>query len=267
MARLFKSFRGLRNLTLVYGDPRKNFAKYEEFDAFTIDDDMSPSVKECMQLRDDFKSIGSFCALESFEMSDNSLSDKCAQIIGFGLVYLKRLTTLNFSHNEIGNKGFNNLVQCCRSSPIKYIDVSDNKIGGTGAQSLASALEKNTTIEEINLSSNKLRDKGMFAISMILEKTTSLKKLDISGNRIEHIGNLCEVIVKNKTLKNFSIAANPICVEDLTQLNDTMISIKNQDPYRFEEVDLRTYPTNEEDYLVKTTETSENPLLRIKGTL
>ena len=264
MARLFRCFRNLRKLELVYGDPRKNFAQYEEFDKFSMQDEMSASVKDCTALREDFAQIGSFCALENFKMSDNSLSDKCAQIIGFGLIHLKRLTTLNFSHNEIGNKGFNNLVQCCKSAPIKEIDVSDNKIGGTGVQSLAAVLEKNSTLEVLNLSSNKLGDKGMFGISMILEKTTSLKRLDISGNRIEHLGNFCEVITKNQTLKSFSIAANPIVYEDLEHLNQTMENIKNTDPYKFEEVDLRTYHNYEEDYVIKTTETSEDPLLRIK---
>lgn len=263
MAKLFGCFRSLRKLQLVYGDPRRNFAQYDEFDKFAIQDEMSTGVKDCNALREDFAQIGSFCALEEFEMSDNCLTDRCAQIIGFGLVHLKNLTVINFSHNEIGNKGFNNIVQCCRSAPIRVINVSDNKIGGPGVQSLAAVLEKNSTLEELNLSSNKLGDKGMFGITLILEKSTTLKKLDISGNRIEHAGNFCEALTKNQSLAVLSIAANPFVQDDLIAISKTIDQIKNNDAYRFEDIDLRAYVTDENDYIIKTTETSEAPLLRI----
>lgn len=259
MAKLFRTFRGLRKLTLVYGEPRRNFAQYEEFDQFTIQQEMSASQRDCTALQKDFEQIGSFCALEEFEMSDNSLTDKCAQIIGYGLIHLKRLTSITFAHNEIGNNGFQNLVQCVRSAPIRYIDVSDNKIGASGVQSLAAAVEKNTTLEYVNISSNQLSDKGVYGVSQIIEKSPSLKYLDISGNRIEHFTEIIEALKKNTTLTDFIAAANPICAEDqeifvkFDQFNQTLQTI-----------DVRYYPTNEEDYIVKTTETSEAPILRIK---
>jgi hypothetical protein len=263
MAKLFRNFRCLRKLQLVYGDPRQSFAQYDAFDKFAIQDEMSAGVKDCNLLREDFAQIGSFCALQEFEMSDNCLTDKCAQIIGFGLVHLKQLTTINFAHNEIGNKGFNNIVQCCKIAPIRVINVSDNRIGGTGVQSLAAVLEKNSTLEELNLSSNKLGDKGMFGITLILEKSTTLKKLDISGNRIEHAGNFCEALTKNQSLTVLSLAANPFVHEDLLAISRTIDQLKNSDECRFEDIDLRAYVTDENDYIIKTTETSEAPLLRI----
>lgn len=257
--KLFNIFRGLRKLTLVYGEPRKNFAQYEEFDTYTLQKEMSATQVDCVQLQKDFESVGSFCALEEFDMTDNSLTDKCAQIIGLGLVHLKRLTSLTFAHNEIGNFGFQHICQCLKSAPIRYLNVSDNKIGSDGCLALVNACEKNNTLETLNLSSNQLGDDGLFVLSRIVEKTTSLKFLDISGNRISKFGPLAEALAKNKSLKELITAANPINPEDLQILGEVASKSETLD-----KVDFRDYQLNEEDYIIKTTETSEAPLLRIK---
>jgi len=259
IAKLFKIFRGLRKLSLVYGEPRKSFAQYEEFDSFEIQSELSATMRDCTAMTIDFEAIGSFCPLQELDMSDNSLSDKCAQMIARGLVKLNSLTSLVLSHNEISNQGAHDLALVLTTSPIKYLDLSDNKIGADGVQYIAMCCEKRKSIEYLNLSSNQLGDKGVVSIAQIVEHVPSLKHLDISGNRIEYVGPLVDSLKTNRTLKVLIIAANPLNPNEAMNLRDTLEASQT-----LEKVDMRVYESNEDDYVIKTTETSEAPLLRIK---
>lgn len=115
------------------------------------------------------------------------------------------------------------------------------------------------TLLELNLSSNKIGDKGVISISILLTDSPKLEKLDISANNIRNFGDIINALQKNSGLRYLNLSANPISDEYLEKLQEIANSSET-----LEKIDLRKYDITENDFAVKTTETSEAPLLRFK---
>ena len=64
------------------------------------------------------------------------------------------------------------------------MDLRGNQITDAGADSLAGALEANTSLQALSLGDNKIRDAGAEALAGALEANTSLQKLDLGENQI-----------------------------------------------------------------------------------
>ena len=267
MLRLFKTFRNLIKLSLVYGEPRRNFAHYEEFDTFDIKAANSATLADCQAMCQDFIALGPNCSLQEFDMADNSLDDASFLRIAKGLYTgLNRLTSLTFSHNQIGDEGAKAIASCLLKSPIKKLDLSDNKIGPEGCERICACALKCPTFEELNLASNKIGDVGCYAIADLLEKCVTLKVLNIAGNRIERMENLAKAFEGNRTIRVLILAANPIADADLAELARIGNAKREEEEgaNALDQLDLRTYELTPEDFDVSTTETSEAPLLRFK---
>jgi Ran GTPase-activating protein (RanGAP) involved in mRNA processing and transport len=193
-------------------------------------------------------------------MSDNSLNDQCFLRIAKGLFTgLTCLTSLTFAHNEIADEGGKAIASCLLNSPMRKLDLSDNRIGPDGIERICACAEKCETLEELNLSSNRIGDDGISYIANLVEVTKKLTVLNIAGNRISTFSQLCGAIQRNSTLKDLTVAANPISDEDVLLLQDI-----SRDSQTLERIDLRVYALKPEDFDVSTTETSEAPLLRFK---
>ena len=267
MLRLFKTFRSLLKLSLVYGEPRRSFAQYEEFDKFDIKAENSATLKDCQVMCQDFIALGSNCSLQEFDMQDNSLDDQSFLRIAKGLYTgLNRLTSLTFSHNQIGDEGAKAIASCLLKSPIRKLDLSDNKIGPEGCERICACAMRCPTFEELNLASNKIGDVGCYAIADLLEKCTTLKVLNIAGNRIQSMENLVKAFEVNRTIRVLILAANPISDADLAELARIGNAKREEEEgaNALDQLDLRTYELTPEDFDVRTTETSEAPLLRFK---
>ena len=257
--KLFHIFRGLKKLTLVYGEPRRSFAAYEDFDQFDVSEN-SATLQDCKQLKGDFEQLGQFCSLRELNMSDNSLADVPFQHICKGLCSLVSLTSLTFSHNEISNNGCHAVATVMLKSPLVYLDLSDNKIGPEGCGKLVDIALTSKTLKYLNLGSNQIGDKGAQHIGRLMKGTASLEHLDISGNRITKCHDITEGLKENNTLREFILAANPIDDNEFDELERTCSELKSS----LDIIDLRRYQLTEEDFQIKTTETSEAPLLRFK---
>jgi Leucine-rich repeat (LRR) protein len=260
MLKLFRTFRSLKSLTLVYGEPRRSFAQYEEFDNFDIRAENSVTLRDCQVMCQDFIALGKYCSLQEFDMTDNSLNDQSFLRVAKGLFQaLVSLTALTFAHNSIGDEGAKAIASCLLNSPIRRLDLSDNRIGHDGIERLCLCAEKCETLEELNLSSNRIGDHGIPFVAHLIETTKALRVLNIAGNRITQFAAVCEAIGKNTTLRDLNVAANPIADEDYAALQT--ISSQSQ---TLDRVDIRVYELKPEDFDVSTTETSEAPLLRFK---
>jgi hypothetical protein len=142
MLKLFKTFRSLRTLSLVYGEPRRSFAQYEEFDSFDIRAENSATLRDCQVMCQDFLALGQYCSLEDLDMTDNSLNEQSFLRVAKGLftsgISLKALT---FAHNEIGDEGAKAIASCLLNSPIRKLNLTDNRIGYDGIERLCACAE------------------------------------------------------------------------------------------------------------------------------
>ncbi|CAF3894139.1 unnamed protein product [Adineta steineri] len=151
----------------------------------------------------------------------------------------KVLTTLNLSHNEIGNNGIQYLYDACKvnktliklnlegnpgiycttvsaaiqirnNKVITMMDLLGNHIEDTGTQYLANALQNNATITELNLSRNEISDIGVQYLADMLRNNTTLVTLDLSNNAIEDIGaqELFNSLETNKTIMKVRLDYN-----------------------------------------------------------
>jgi hypothetical protein len=258
--KLFRTFRSLKTLTLVYGEPRRSFAQYEEFDSFDVRAENSATLRDCQVMCQDFLALGRSCSLQEFDMTDNSLNDQSFLRVAKGLFQgLMTLTSLTFAHNSISDEGAKAIASCLLNSPVRKLDLSDNRIGPDGIERLCLCAERCETLEELNLSSNRIGDRGIPFVAHLIEVTKALRVLNISGNRISQFAAVCESITKNTTLRDLNVAANPINDEDYVAHQN--ISSQSQ---TLDRVDIRVYQLKPEDFDVRTTETSEAPLLRFK---
>lgn len=256
---LFRNFRTLRNLRLVYGEPHRSFAKYEEFNDFTVAPENGATVKDCQLIGMDFAALGKKCSLQEFDMSDNSLDDKSAEFIAKGLYQLRSLTVLRFAYNTMKKSGAHALATVMVNNPVRILDLSHNQIGSEGTNLVAGIAKLAPMLKELNLSGNRIGNKGIIFIALMLKETKSLEKLDISANNISNFGDLIDAIHENTTLVEINLAANPIGEEYL----EPLMSIHNASGTLMK-ADVRWYKVTEDDYAIKTSETSEAPLLRFK---
>ena len=64
------------------------------------------------------------------------------------------------------------------------MDLSTNGLAPAGAESLAAAIETNTTLKALNLSRNNLGPTGADSLAAALEINKSLTELNLSGNNL-----------------------------------------------------------------------------------
>ena len=259
MLRLFRTFRGLKSLSLVYGEPRRSFEYYSEFETYDLTADHDVTLADCQNFASDFEQLGTNCRLQRFSMSDNSLKDRSFIRIAKGLVRLNTLTHLCFSHNEIGNSGAFAIASCMATSPIESLDLTDNKIGHDAAENICNLAMHCPTLKTLLLGSNNIGTKGVLFFGQLIKKSTSIEKIDLSGNRITSFRDLISFVPEAKSLKELIVYANPLDENERKELREATDANKI-----ISEVDMRTYELKDEDFTIKTTETSEAPLLRFK---
>ncbi|OHT16819.1 hypothetical protein TRFO_12898 [Tritrichomonas foetus] len=265
MFKLFRTFRGLKSLSLVYGEPRRNFAQYEEFDSFDIRAEHSATLRDCQVMCADFINLGKYCSLQEFDMTDNSLTDQAVVKVAEGLFKaFNSLTSLTFAHNEIRQNGAHAIGSILLHSPIRKLDLSDNQIGSNGVQKLCECAKQSSTLEELNLSSNQIGNNGILFVALLIKTSKSLKKLDISGNRISNFKDIIEALNVTTSLVDLNIAVNPIDEDDYDVIQKLVQDPNRREDMILDKLDMRRYDLTEEDFMIKTTETSEAPLLRFK---
>ena len=93
---------------------------------------------------------------------------------------------------------------------IEKLDLSCNKLGYSGIETLSKALKVNKTIKNLNLFHNLFDVNGARRIGEVLKTNNNLEELDIGYNRIKNAGfkNIIESIKNNKHLKYLGLKYN-----------------------------------------------------------
>lgn len=96
-----------------------------------------------------------------------------------------------------------------RTRPLALAVRSCNRLGNSGAASLARALAAPASaLEVLVLANNRIGDPGLEALSGSLNDSATLAELDLRGNRLldEGVCALADALVANRTLTNLNLS-------------------------------------------------------------
>ena len=119
-----------------------------------------------------------------------------------------------------------------KKSRIRYLDLSNLRIGIQGIQALAEALKINTTLAKLDLCNNRIDHQGMQALAEALKINAALTILDVIWNRINDSNTNAKIyqklqinIINKKRFRCLQI----LCLKKLKQL-DRINEIKSFNP-------------------------------------
>lgn len=104
----------------------------------------------------------------------------------------REIQSIGFLHKFL--QGYQNL---------KILDLTDNKLGNSGAQEITHLIEETTTVEVLNLSKNGIGPAGLQRICSALTENESIKTLDIRDNAIqdESLKMLLAMLYRNRNIE------------------------------------------------------------------
>lgn len=115
-------------------------------------------------------------------------------------------TTLRSS--ELSDDNIDCLLSALKkSNRIRYLDLSNNKIGDCGAKKIADLLKIHPTLEWLNLSNNCIGDEGIEGIADSLKTNSMLLFINLAGNTFGDAGvqKMGEGLASNTTLKTICL--------------------------------------------------------------
>ena len=89
-------------------------------------------------------------------------------------------------------------------------DLHNNNVGDAGAASLASALEKNATLQELYLDHNGVGDAGAASLASALEQNATLLELSFGGNDVGAAGAASLARIASALERNSSTASEVV---------------------------------------------------------
>ncbi|XP_066275232.1 ribonuclease inhibitor-like [Branchiostoma lanceolatum] len=131
--------------------------------------------------------------LEELHITENKeLGDSGMEVLQVGLSSVPHLTVLRLRMVGMTSVGMSSMVPYMRHLVrLRELDVSDNKIGDSGLESLNTILPIFTAMQVLALGFNKITTTAMRTLVRTLRHLTGLIKLDISGNAIGDPGLEC----------------------------------------------------------------------------
>ena len=180
--------------------------------------------------------IGLSSSISHLGVTNSHLQCCHIKIISSVLIDHPSLTSIDFSHNKIGDYGFKYFGKIL--SPLNcnliHIDLSNNLISADGAILFSLGLERNFSLKYLNLKLNKLGDDGSEHIFKALARNSTLKSLNLSSNGMTESSCriLADTFVLNKSLKFMDLCCNTFLesggkyIQDRIEENYHLIDLK-----------------------------------------
>ncbi|XP_036438696.1 LOW QUALITY PROTEIN: dynein regulatory complex subunit 5 [Colossoma macropomum] len=210
---LLDKLTNLEELQLVYGV--KGCGMNFEWNLFEF------TFRDCEFLA---KALKSCKSLKVLRINQSKVDDeKCRTLVSYLLDH-PSLLELDLSHNLIGDRGARAIGKLLNRSRLEWLDIYDNQIQGSGAQALAHALSKNTSLLYFNLRLNRLGDEGGQAVAQALLKNSTLQNLNLGANELTEptATALSHALVQNSTLRSLNLSCNRLGVDGGKVLEEGM---------------------------------------------
>ncbi|XP_074540786.1 dynein regulatory complex subunit 5 [Halichoeres trimaculatus] len=196
------------------------------------------------------KALASCKNLKLLRLHKSHIDDKKCRLLVKHLLNHPSLRELDFSYNQIGDRGARALAKLLNQSELETLNMRVNNIRDHGAKAIAHALSKNSTLLSLNLRLNRVGDEGGQAIGKALLINNTLRHLHLGGNVLEGptATALAKVIAQNNTLTCINLSCNNLgqdagkalqeamslntsiteCDVRLTEMDEQSISFINQ---------------------------------------
>ena len=134
-----------------------------------------------------FTSLASNTSLQALELDDVGLQEGASVCIARALQLNQTLTSLDLTHNEMGEFGCDRLclaLMSNRHTRLATLKLAHNQVGAGGAHSLAQMLSVNRTITKLDVSQNGIQVPGGIALaeSLVRNEQCKLEVLVLNGN-------------------------------------------------------------------------------------
>ncbi|XP_030628529.1 dynein regulatory complex subunit 5 [Chanos chanos] len=179
------------------------------------------TLRDCESLA---KALQSCKTLKVLKIQQSKVDDaKCRVLVNYLLEH-PSLQELDLSHNIIGDRGARAIGKLLNKSALKTLSVYDNQIQGPGAQAIAHALTKNTTLLSLNLRLNRIGDEGGQALAQALLKNETLVYLHVGANEMTEptATAVSQALVMNTRLKSINLSCNKLGVDGGKVLEEGM---------------------------------------------
>jgi Ran GTPase-activating protein (RanGAP) involved in mRNA processing and transport len=163
---------------------------------------MMKSLTECV-LQNRYCSM-----LNTLKITACDMNDDFMLILSEALSTNRSITSLDLSHNRIGDKGCGWLCDgLLINTMLKHLDMSYNEFGDAGVVYISDLLMSNISLVTVNLSKNKIGKEGVHAISRAMLSNTTLLNLNLSYSIVdkEAAEYLAKGLKGNKSLTNLSL--------------------------------------------------------------
>ncbi|NXG67575.1 DRC5 protein, partial [Hemiprocne comata] len=202
--------------------------------------------------------------LKVFKLTRSNVDDDKTRLLVRNLLDHPSLVELNLSHSLIRDEGAQAIGKLINRSRLEILDLCNNQIGHLGAQALAQALAKNSTLISLNLRLNRVEDKGGEAIGHALLTNTTLKSIHLGSNNLSEQTAILfsQVLAQNATLMSINFSCNNLGLVGGKQLLDGLADNK-----ALTEFDLRLAEVGQEiEYLIQQIVWANREVARL-GTL
>ncbi|KAJ8271037.1 hypothetical protein GJAV_G00122070 [Gymnothorax javanicus] len=161
------------------------------------------------------KALKSCKTLKVVRVHQSKVDDERCQILVRSLLDHPALEELNLSHNLIGDRGAKAIGKLLGRSRLRKLTLCYNRIRGPGAQVLAHALSKNSSLTHLNLRLNFLGDEGGQAIAQALLKNRTLVNLHLGANQMTEPSAmvLSQMLAQNDILRDINLSCNTLGVD------------------------------------------------------
>uniref|UniRef100_A0A7S4K9R2 Uncharacterized protein n=1 Tax=Paramoeba aestuarina TaxID=180227 RepID=A0A7S4K9R2_9EUKA len=203
----------------------------------------------------DFVSTGEGAPIHELSVDYRPISESGCNALRKGILYHDTIRTLSLQNAQIKDEGMTHLVTaldkvtdlrilrvsgnsvtsegaaklfaalCMQNTSLREIDVSNNKIDGTGVADLLKLITSNPHLSSINLSSNLLGDEGAASVAAALSKAQApVPSLDLNHNKIGDKGAaaIAELISNSTHITSVNLVGNEIGDEGAAKLADAI---------------------------------------------
>nr|XP_033791353.1 dynein regulatory complex subunit 5 [Geotrypetes seraphini]XP_033791354.1 dynein regulatory complex subunit 5 [Geotrypetes seraphini] len=206
---IIEALPNLEELHLVYGV--KNCGMNFEWNLFEF------TYPDCISLAKAIK----FCkTLKVFKLCRSKVDDVKVRVLLSSMLDHPSMVHLDLSHNLIHDRGARAVGKVMNRSKLETVILCNNRIHASGAQVIARALTKNTTLTTLNLRLNRLGDEGGQAICQALLHNSTLVNVHLGSNELSEPTGIAIslVLARNKTLRSINFSSNRIGLDGGKQL-------------------------------------------------